>query len=125
MFKVLVTAAIVTGVIFLVSGAEAACPVGSYPWVDEWGNHICKRFGSGGTSTIEGSSGRCPTGSYPWRDSWGGIESVAVSTTATIATTRRGGAPQDSTRGLIRGGIAHARHSEVPHQRKVLAAAVD
>jgi hypothetical protein len=59
----------------IASGAEAACPIGSYPWLDEWGNNICKRFGSGSTSTIEGSLigvrlAAIP-GSYPWIDSWG------------------------------------------------------
>ncbi len=47
------------------------CPVGSHPWVDQWGNRICKRFDSGQTTTIEGSLDKCPTGSYAWVDSWG------------------------------------------------------
>lgn len=71
MIKALVIVAAACSLILLVSGVEAACPTGSYPWVDEWGNNICKRFGSGSTSTIEGNLDRCPTGSYPWTDSWG------------------------------------------------------
>src|SRR5207249_6026137 len=51
-----------------------ACPIGSYPWVDSWGNSICKRFDDDSTATVRrnpnGPSG-CPVGSYPWVDSWG------------------------------------------------------
>src|SRR5262245_837899 len=50
------------------------CPVGSYPWTDNWGNQICKRFDSGAPSVTQGNpynAGGCPTGSYPWMDSWG------------------------------------------------------
>jgi hypothetical protein len=53
------------------SGAALAqCPVGSFPWVDSWGNQICRSF-DGGTATIEGSLDNCPTGTHPWVDSWG------------------------------------------------------
>jgi hypothetical protein len=48
------------------------CPMGSFPWVDNWGNAICKRFSDGSaavTQTAPGSS--CPTGSFPSVDSWG------------------------------------------------------
>ncbi len=55
----------------LCASAEAACPVGSHPWVDSWGNSICKRFSGGATTTIEGSLERCPVGTTPWVDSWG------------------------------------------------------
>jgi hypothetical protein len=54
--------------------AMAACPIGSYPWQDAWGNPTCKRHDDGGTSTIQGNRGNaggCPIGSYPWVDSWG------------------------------------------------------
>jgi hypothetical protein len=71
MTRVLVMAAVIWTTIVFASGAEAACPIGSYPWVDQWGNNICKRFASGSTSTIEGTLERCPTGSYLWVDSWG------------------------------------------------------
>lgn len=49
------------------------CPIGSFPWTDNWGNQICKRFNDGSTSTIQGGMGvnTCPVGSYPWTDSWG------------------------------------------------------
>jgi hypothetical protein len=53
------------------SNAEAACPTGSSPWVDSWGNQICKTFGTGETRSIRGSTSRCPTGSHPWVDEWG------------------------------------------------------
>lgn len=47
------------------------CPVGSLPWVDSWGNHICRRM-DGSTATTEVPRGQtCPTGSYPWTDDWG------------------------------------------------------
>ena len=53
------------------SASEAACPVGSYPWVDNWGNQICKTYDAGETRSIEGSTTKCPIGSYPWIDEWG------------------------------------------------------
>jgi len=47
------------------------CPAGSSPWIDEWGNKICKRLDSGQTTTVQGSLKNCPTGSSPWTDEWG------------------------------------------------------
>lgn len=47
------------------------CPIGSYPWVDQWGNRICKSFDTGRTTTIEGNLNKCPTGTAPWIDEWG------------------------------------------------------
>jgi hypothetical protein len=45
---------------------------GSYPWTDSWGNKTCKRYGDGGTATVETRPGQsCPTGSFPTVDSWG------------------------------------------------------
>jgi hypothetical protein len=49
----------------------AECPIGSYPWVDNWGNQICRTFGSGQTTTIQGSLDNCPVGTHPWIDDWG------------------------------------------------------
>lgn len=71
MIRALIIAAIICIVMLAVSAAEAACPTGSYSWVDLWGNKICKRFDSGNTVTIEGTLDKCPVGSYPWTDSWG------------------------------------------------------
>ena len=51
--------------------ALADCPTGSYDWVDDWGNKICKSFDSGATQSIEGGTDNCPTGTYAWSDSWG------------------------------------------------------
>jgi hypothetical protein len=58
--------------IFLVSTAtaKAACPIGSYPSIDTYGNRICESFG-GRTTTIEGGLNRCPIGSYPSIDTYG------------------------------------------------------
>ncbi len=58
-------------VALVVSESHAGCPVGSYEWVDNWGNKVCKGFDTGENRTIEGSLSKCPTGSYPWVDSWG------------------------------------------------------
>jgi hypothetical protein len=33
--------------------AEAACPTGSYPWVDNWENLICKAFDTRETRSIQ------------------------------------------------------------------------
>ena len=46
------------------------CPIGSHPWVDSWGNQICKSF-SGGTTATQGSLDSCPVGSHPGVDNWG------------------------------------------------------
>lgn len=53
-------------------GAQQQCPTGAYPWVDNWGNHICRRFEDQSTATVRRPApNTCPTGSYPWVDSWG------------------------------------------------------
>jgi len=54
------------------SALSEQCPTGSYQTVDQWGNKICKEFGSGGaTKSIEGRINQCPTGTYSTVDSWG------------------------------------------------------
>jgi hypothetical protein len=53
------------------SAALADCPIGSFPWVDNWGNKICKRFDDGSTATTQGSLNNCPAGTHPWVDNWG------------------------------------------------------
>ena len=45
------------------------CPIGSHPWVDNWGNRICKSF-QGGQEFHDTSKG-CPIGMHPWVDKWG------------------------------------------------------
>jgi hypothetical protein len=47
------------------------CPIGSHPWVDTWGNQICKRFGDGSSTVIQGSTTNCPAGYHPSIDNWG------------------------------------------------------
>lgn len=47
------------------------CSVGSYQWVDNWGNKICKRYFSDDVTAIQGSTDNCPTGTYLWVDNWG------------------------------------------------------
>jgi hypothetical protein len=51
--------------------ANAACPIGSYPWVDNWGTQVCKSFSSGQNTVTQGSLSHCPAGSHPWVDEWG------------------------------------------------------
>ena len=64
-------------VVFLALGSapvSAGCPIGSFAWIDDWGNKICKRFDDGSTATTQSNSynaGGCPTGTHPWVDSWG------------------------------------------------------
>jgi hypothetical protein len=55
----------------IVSANAQQCPIGSYPWVDSWGNEICKGFGTGQTTTIQGDLENCPVGTHPWVDNWG------------------------------------------------------
>ena len=50
--------------------AHAACPIGSYPWVDKWGSPTCTSFSTGQDETTQGSLDRCRAGSYPWIDRW-------------------------------------------------------
>src|SRR5262245_15824849 len=71
MTRAIMFGVIVCITILLASGAEAACPMGSFPSVDQWGNSVCQRYNTGTPSTIEGSLERCPMGSYPSVDSWG------------------------------------------------------
>ena len=53
------------------SGAEAACPIGSFPSVDNFGNQICKGFGSGDTRTLQGTTNQCPPGTHFDVDTYG------------------------------------------------------
>lgn len=49
-----------------------ACPVGSRPAVDNWGNQTCVNVFSGQTVTITApSNGGCPVGTHPFVDNWG------------------------------------------------------
>jgi len=66
-------AGIIASLFILASGPALAiqCPIGSYEWIDSWGNAICKSFGNEGTQSIEGSTTNCPTGTYKWVDNWG------------------------------------------------------
>ena len=52
-----------------IEGSLDNCPTGTHPWVDSWGNRICKSFG-GGSQYYDTSRG-CPVGTYEWIDSWG------------------------------------------------------
>lgn len=65
------SAALLLALLLSAEPSEAACPVGSYPWVDNWRNRICKTFDTGQPSSIEGNLSRCPVGTYPWVDNWG------------------------------------------------------
>jgi hypothetical protein len=54
-----------------VSYSFADCPTGSYSSVDNFGNQICRAFGSGATMTIQGDVNNCPSGTYSSVDNWG------------------------------------------------------
>jgi hypothetical protein len=45
----------------IVNANAQQCPIGSYLWVDNWGNQICKGFGTGQTTTIQGDLETCPS----------------------------------------------------------------
>ena len=65
---------LLSGILFFMTATNVLaqqCPAGSHPWVDDWGNRICRKLGSGQTTTIEGSTKQCPTGTYSWVDEWG------------------------------------------------------
>ncbi len=57
--------------LMMIGSANAACPIGTYEWVDKWGNRICKSFSSGKTNSIQGNTKNCPTGTYQSIDEWG------------------------------------------------------
>jgi len=57
--------------LLLSTPAFTECPPGTYPWVDEWGNKICKSIDNDQTRSIEGSTKECPPGTHPWVDEWG------------------------------------------------------
>lgn len=68
----MILSAFVAATIGLSPAQAQQCPTGAYPFVDSWGNKICKRFSDGGASTTEVPKGQtCPTGSHPWADTWG------------------------------------------------------
>lgn len=48
--------------------SHAACPIGSYPWVDNWGTSVCKSFGGGAEYGHAGKFERLPR----WLSSVGG-----------------------------------------------------
>jgi hypothetical protein len=50
--------------------APMTCPVGYLPWIDQWGNKICRDI-TGRTTIIETRAGSCPLGTHPWVDGWG------------------------------------------------------
>ena len=52
------------------SFAQAGCPSGTYPMIDQWGQNVCKRMDAGTTSPPAGSF-ECPPGTAPTVDSWG------------------------------------------------------
>lgn len=70
--------------------ALAACPIGTHPWVDKWGNNICKRLSDGSAATTEGSLDNCPAGTHPWVDSWGNRVCQAFSGGQNLYDTSRG-----------------------------------
>ena len=49
----------------------AACPIGSLPSVDNFGNQICKSINTGATDSMKGSVDRCPLGTQPDFDAFG------------------------------------------------------
>ena len=51
--------------------AHAACPIGSFPRVDNWGTPVCKSFDGGQNTTRQGSLSQCPAGAHPWVDEGG------------------------------------------------------
>ena len=91
---------------------HAGCPTGSYPFVDNWGNNICRSFDDGGTRSIEGSLSRCPTGTHPWVDSWGNqiCQSLAA---ISNSMTRHGVVPLGFIHGSTIGATRYASGSEL------------
>lgn len=72
LFAALFLSAALASVLSVAPAQAQQCPIGSYPWVDSWGNKICKRHGDGSTARAEAPKGQaCPTGSTPWTDVWG------------------------------------------------------
>jgi hypothetical protein len=49
----------------------AACPPGSFPGFDNFGNSICKNFDDGGTRSIQNRGRGCPAGTIPDFDNFG------------------------------------------------------
>lgn len=53
------------------SAAWAACPLGTFPSLDNFGNQICKRFDTGATDSVRVPAGQCPNGSHKAVDEYG------------------------------------------------------
>ena len=80
--------------------AHAACPIGSYPRVDNWGTPVCKSFDSGQNTTRQGSLSQCPAGSHPSVNE-GEVGSATSSIRTPVTTTRRRAVPQARIAGLM------------------------
>lgn len=51
--------------------AQMQCPVGTYPWQDNWGNQTCRSFTTQQDVITQTDQTGCPVGSHPWVDEWG------------------------------------------------------
>ena len=83
---------LIAGLMLVVGHTASAmdCPIGSYPWVDNWGNQTCQRPGGGTALTHTPPGAQCPTGSYPWTDSWGNQVCKSFGAGPTYYDTSRG-----------------------------------
>lgn len=85
-----ISAAITLFAIYTGPAVAIQCPTGSYAWVDNWGNQICKRFNGGSTAVTEGSIKNCPTGTHSWVDNWGNKICKSFSGNQQLYDTSRG-----------------------------------
>jgi hypothetical protein len=91
--------------------AHAACLIGSYPRVDNWGIPVCKSFDTGQNTTRQGSLSQCPGGSHPWVDERGSRICQFFNQEVHYYDTSKG-CPQARIAGLMIGAIRPARPSE-------------
>jgi hypothetical protein len=70
--------------------AWAACPPGTFPFIDTFGNNICKSFDGGATRSIEGNTRNCPPGTLPAMDRYGNNVCQSIQNGQRFYDTSRG-----------------------------------
>ena len=75
------------------AAAQMQCPVGTYQWVDGWGNNTCRSFQSQRDVVTQANPATgMPNGAMPTVDAWGNQTSTGSGSTSgtTYYNTSRG-----------------------------------
>jgi hypothetical protein len=70
---------------------QPACPIGTHPWTDNWGNPICQSFATGAAVTTQANAiTGCPNGAFPSMDTMGNKVCKEFGSGATYYDTSHG-----------------------------------